>query len=138
MSRQPLYALDVTYFGTLYIIIYIYFFFRQHLGDVVLALWHRMSETYTRSKTLHDHDKSSLPWRVKVLHDTAGMQPVSFSSCHSLSPNERFAATSRVGPTYWDVQANAARSRRGKLWADLTGHPCKNTRGGQRHEIRSS
>ena len=84
------------------------------------------------------HDKSSLPWRVKVLHDTAGMQPVSFSSCHSLSPNERFAATSRVGPTYWDVRANAARSRRGKLWANVTGHPCKNTRGGQRHEIRSS
>ena len=81
---------------------------------------------------------TSLPWRVKVLHDTAGMQPVSFSSCHSLSPNERFAATARIGPTYWDVQANAARSRRWKLWADVTGHPCKSTRGGQRHEIRSS
>ena len=79
---------------------------------------------------------TSLPWGVKVLHDTAGMQPVSFSSCHSLSPNERFAATARVGPTYWDVQANAARSRRWKLWADVTGHPCKSTRGEPKQKNR--
>ena len=33
-----------------------------------------------------------------VLHDTAGMQPMSFSSCQSRSPNERVAATSLEGP----------------------------------------
>ena len=38
----------------------------QHLGDVVLALWYMMSETNTRSKTLHD------PRQVKFAMESEG------------------------------------------------------------------
>ena len=90
-----------------------------------------------KAKPCTVHDKFAMESEGAVWY-CWNVARVLFSSCYSFFPNERFAATARVGPTYWDVQVNIARSRRGKLWADVTGYPCKTTRGGQRHEIRSS